>query len=225
MAMTFEEKKKDLWKDDLWKTDFDEWALTAYDVDYWTRWGYPNYTWELHGKYHVELTGLVLSQFPKDSITTIGVLGCGLGFSVKAYRDRGFIVKGCDVSQYAVDHAIVNGIIRCNIRKTPYENEEFDLVCNSSVFEHIPDYFFDEVVEEINRVCKKYAMFLVTFDSRYDHSDYTHVSFKEGYQRNEAWYRQKFEKHFNIKVVVLYPQTLPGEKWEFLILEKKQINS
>lgn len=224
IVITFQEKKTDLWKDDLHKTDLMAWAEKAYDEDYYQRLCYTNFNYETHGLHHECYRDLVLRKFPISEIKTVGVLGCGIGFSVRAWKKMGCIVKGCDISKWCVENKLEPEIIRADIKNTPYENEEFDLVINSSVLEHIFSDHFSAVVEEINRVCKKFVVSITVWDSdRYDATDYTHCSHIEGYQRSKEWYKQKFEKYFDVEFVEWHPSTLPGETWNVIILTKKSL--
>jgi SAM-dependent methyltransferase len=102
-----------------------------------------------------------------DNLTIKTVLdaGCGEGFILSEFKDRGIgeYLEGIDFSEEAlsIGKKLFPGLKlgKGDIYNMPYENNSFDLVISTEVMEHLekPDKALDEVI----RVSSKYCMFSV----------------------------------------------------------------
>lgn len=93
----------------------------------------------------------------KFSPTKILDIGCGEGFSVKAFNEYGIDAYGIEGSSYAIskiDKSIKNKVFQINLNshKFPFENETFDFILCSHTIEHIHN--LDFFVSELSRVLK-----------------------------------------------------------------------
>ena len=89
-------------------------------------------------------------------------VGCATGFVVEALREVGVDAEGCDVSQYAVDHAALGarGHVRFGdiLTRLPYRKGQFDLVTALEVLEHLPPDAIERALRELRRVTRRYVV-------------------------------------------------------------------
>lgn len=119
-------------------------------------WGYRNAVGEWTGCAPiVEAWKQLLNPFNMLDI------GCGRGTFVTYARDAGIIAEGFDFSKWAIDHPYY----RCNrdwikvhdaTIKFPYQDDQFDLVINLDLMEHIYAEDCEFVIDEMVRVARKY---------------------------------------------------------------------
>ena len=85
-------------------------------------------------------------------------LGCGFGEYAKVYSEKGAIVTALDNSEKEIEYAkklkIPNTkfLVQDISKKFPFENESFDIITSSLVFDHIED--LNILFKECNRVLK-----------------------------------------------------------------------
>ncbi len=92
-------------------------------------------------------------------------------------------------------------------KKLPFENDSFDSIISTEVFEHI--FNINEVLLELNRVLKKWWKIVVTIpfvihehESPYDYARYTHFWLK--YLLEEYWFKVlKNEQYWSYFQVIL----------------------
>jgi len=102
---------------------------------------------------------------PKDG-TGIRLLdvGCGTGYHLHRYRDRGFVISGVDGSADMLKEAAqANPGIefkQADVEKLPYPDASFDLVLCVEVYRYLPS--IDACTREIARVLKPGGLALVT---------------------------------------------------------------
>lgn len=95
-------------------------------------------------------------------------IGCSVGATVQAAKDRGWEAMGVDISQNAVKYCQSKGLDCHKIDgvKLPFKDNHFDLLTNWHVIEHCRD--VKETLEEWYRVLKPGGiMILETPDSTY----------------------------------------------------------
>ncbi len=87
-------------------------------------------------------------------------VGCALGWSVEAFRERGFDTTGVEYSKFAVDHCapgasghIYQGDL---IQGLSFGDGEFELVTAFEILEHLPPESIDKAISELRRVTSRY---------------------------------------------------------------------
>ena len=115
-----------------------------------------------------------LSPLPNEAV--ILELGCGKGQMVQELRREGYAAFGCDfidtkgVSDFTRDiqKQFDDGIllpIKILPYRLPFEDNTFDYIFSSQVFEHVMDY--DITLKEIHRMLKPGGLSLNIFPGRY----------------------------------------------------------
>lgn len=91
-------------------------------------------------------------------------VGCGTGYHLARYHERGFEISGVDGSKDMLEQArIANPEIefkQSDVDKLPYEDQSFDYVLCIEVLRYLPD--INTCMSEINRVLKPGGTALVT---------------------------------------------------------------
>jgi len=91
-------------------------------------------------------------------------VGCGTGYHLRRYRDRGFAISGVDGSPEMLKEArIANPGIefkQSDVDKLPYADASFDLILCVEVYRYLPD--IGPCTREIARVLKPGGIALVT---------------------------------------------------------------
>jgi Methyltransferase domain len=84
-------------------------------------------------------------------------IGCAKGFLVEALRERGVDARGCDISAFAVSHAVPavapfvsEGDLSSGL---PFDDASFDLVTTLEILEHIDPMDIPKALIELRRVC------------------------------------------------------------------------
>jgi SAM-dependent methyltransferase len=87
-------------------------------------------------------------------------VGCATGFLVEVLREQGVDAQGCDVSEYAIDHASPGaaGHIRVGnlFAGLPWKDRSFELVTALEILEHLPPDRVQVALAELHRVCDGY---------------------------------------------------------------------
>jgi SAM-dependent methyltransferase len=87
-------------------------------------------------------------------------VGCATGYLVEVLRERGIDAEGCDVSQFAVDHAAPGAAGHIRVVNLfgglPWEDRTFELVTALEILEHLPPERVATAIRELARVCGGY---------------------------------------------------------------------
>ena len=87
-------------------------------------------------------------------------VGCATGYLVEVLRERGIDAEGCDVSQFAVDHATPGAAGHIRVANLfaglPWEDRAFELVTALEILEHLPPDRVATAIPELARVCGGY---------------------------------------------------------------------
>jgi len=91
-------------------------------------------------------------------------VGCGTGYHLSRYRERGFEVAGVDGSEGMLVHARQANpdieFLQSDVDKIPYPDGSFDLVLSIEVLRYLPD--ISRCIREMARVLKPGGLCLVT---------------------------------------------------------------
>jgi SAM-dependent methyltransferase len=97
---------------------------------------------------------LLWRNFP---VTTALDVGCATGYLVEVLRERGIDAEGCDVSQFAVDHATPGAVGHVRVANLfaglPWPDGAFQLVTALEILEHLPPDRVPVALAELRRVC------------------------------------------------------------------------
>jgi len=131
-----------------------------FDFDYWDgdrKFGYGGYKYD--GRWSVFAKRLI-DYYKLEKKQKVLDVGCGKGFLlyelIKEIPE--LIVKGIDISKYAIDHAkkeIKPFLELGNAKKLPFEDNEFDLVISINTIHNLLCYDLEKAIKEIERVGKK----------------------------------------------------------------------
>ena len=111
-----------------------------------------------------ETINLIKKLGLKRSSRTIDV-GCGIGRTLRMFRNNQFFNSiGIDNSKNAIRLCERNGLRRnkdvflINAKKTPFSDNEFDLVFEEGLLEHFKN--FQPFIDEMCRISKKYVVLI-----------------------------------------------------------------
>jgi SAM-dependent methyltransferase len=118
-------------------------------------------------------------------------VGCGLGYVVKSLREAGIKHSwGIDVSKWAVEHAVTDGVSQGSLLSLPAVPFQWDLVFSLDLLEHIPVADLDKAISELQRVGKR-NFHLISCGSLADDRDATHVT-----MHKIGWWKERFPPDF-----------------------------
>lgn len=121
-------------------------------------------------------------------------VGCGLGFVVKLLREAGIRHSwGIDVSWWAVEHAVTEGVSQGSVLSLPAVDFQWDLVFSMDLLEHIPAADLDQAISELQRVGKR-NFHLISCGSLANDRDATHVT-----MHKIDWWQKRFPPDFMIE--------------------------
>ena len=93
-------------------------------------------------------------------------VGCGKGFMLRGFAllIPGLVVKGVDVSQYAIDHAIEDmraQVQVANATRLPFAEKSFDVVISINTIHNLAREECGQALREIERVARRGAFITV----------------------------------------------------------------
>jgi len=101
------------------------------------------------GSRNARLARIILKHNPKKVLD----VGCGRGHLVRLLLDKGIDATGADISS-AAGTLIPNNFIKCDAKKLPFKDKEFDVVSCIETLEHIAITDVEETINELKRVGK-----------------------------------------------------------------------
>jgi len=87
-------------------------------------------------------------------------VGCATGYLVEVLRERGVDAQGCDLSEFAIDHATPGAVGHVRVANLfaglPWPDGAFELVTTLEILEHLPPDRVPDALHELARVCRGY---------------------------------------------------------------------
>jgi SAM-dependent methyltransferase len=113
-----------------------------------------NSAWRLWLHELLKLDPSDLTNIPNSCNEKILDFGCGSGWSLNLYKEKGFVTHGLDLDKAAIIEAELNGHIMSGVDllTTKYSHNFFDLIRSNHSLEHINNPV--ETVKEFNRILK-----------------------------------------------------------------------
>lgn len=145
-----------------------ECAKTAkqYGYDYWDgdrKYGYGGYHYDGRWKSVAEKIAQHYQLKPGQKVLDVG---CGKAYLLYELTQAvpGLIVKGLDLSRYALEHAkeeVKENLQYGNARELPFEDNEFDLVISLTTLHNLKIFDLKKAIQEIERVSKGNSYIMV----------------------------------------------------------------
>ena len=145
-----------------------ECAKTAklYGYDYWDgdrKYGYGGYHYEGRWRGVAERIAKHYQLKPGQKVLDVG---CGKAYLLYELTQvvPGLIVKGIDLSEYALSHAkdeIKQNLEYGRAQELPYQDHEFDLVISLTTLHNLKVYELKKAIQEIERVSKGNSYIMV----------------------------------------------------------------
>ena len=155
-----------------------------------------------------------MSQYTKWLIKgDVLLVGCGCGHQVFGLNSLGFNGYGCDISKFAISHAIVPNCKISDVRHLEYDSKQFLNVVGFDILEHVPLDFLQEAIGECFRVTKKNLLFRIPFADKGEaalsklmlEDALTHASslpdgaWEHYINQGPQWWEEQFSKMYNEK--------------------------
>lgn len=149
-------------------------------------------------------------------------VGCGVGWFVKFLRELGETVKGVELSQYAVDRAIVGNIVQGDLRDLSHVNGKYDVVFAWNVMAYLVEDDIEKAINSMKRLSKGHLVFgIVTSEvlKALPHGKPGRLTLKPW-----KWWMAEFEKCGMEQDVELAAKMnkLGGGSWNIFCLKAKE---
>jgi SAM-dependent methyltransferase len=105
---------------------------------------------------NADIAGFVIWRTFGGALRTLDI-GCASGFVVQVLRELGLDAFGCDVSRFAVEHAVPEAKDHIRVADIltglPWPDGAFDVVSVLETLEHLPPSQVAQGIAELRRVC------------------------------------------------------------------------
>ncbi len=118
-----------------------------------------------HPETDLERARLTAKAVPAD-VQTILEVGAGDGLAIKALRKAGHDPVALDISQRALKYIKGSKLIQATGSQLPFPSNSFDLVLAGELLEHLPISIYQDVLDEIARVSKRYIISTVPYQEK-----------------------------------------------------------
>jgi len=132
-------------------------------------------------------------------------IGCGLGLVVKEALEEGINCYGIDISEYAVNNAIIKDHVKLgSIADIPFGDNTFDAISAFDVIEHVHPKETEKAISEMYRVLKNGGFLILTTPNPCSLTknwiyDLTHINI-----RPPKYWKIMLEKHgFGVKLAYI----------------------
>jgi hypothetical protein len=112
-----------------------------------------------------ERAKLTAKAVPSDAHTILEV-GSGDGLIIKALRKAGHDPVALDISQSALKYIQGSKLVQATGNQLPFPSNNFDLVLACELLEHLPISIYQDVLDEIARVTKRYIIITVPYQEK-----------------------------------------------------------
>lgn len=106
----------------------------------------------------------VIEDMVPNNIKTVLDAGCGSGYILMQFKEKGYVVEGIDLSEKSVEICRKRGlnVNQADVCRLPFPSNHFDLVVCTEVLEHIPD--VKKAVKELTRVSDRYCIITIPYE-------------------------------------------------------------
>lgn len=194
-------------------------ADPRYDEGYWERGEGSNYV-DYGPDPGFNLTAQVMCRVAPPPATLLEV-GCAKGFFLAEAQEAGYHVAGCDVSEWALDHAdgrVLSHVLLASVTDLPFAGSMFEITCSWEVLEHVYPDEIDQAFKEMIRVTvpggwmiHRIGMLMDGEDMSHHFDDHTHVL-----NEDRDWWLEKFEEHHLViddAATSLFNRVFIGRDW------------